>query len=86
MTGRPRRSVAGARASSHCRSARARRAGEDLRLEAAVYDVAGGRPLEAATRGLAANAERLGRELAARLLDAGAGALVARARRSTPFA
>ena len=32
------------------------------------------------------HAERLGRELAARLLDAGAGALVARARRSTPFA
>ncbi|WP_419937588.1 hydroxymethylbilane synthase [Candidatus Palauibacter sp.] len=67
-------------------AARARRAGEDLRLEAAVYDVAGGRPLEAIGRGLAANAERLGRELAARLLDAGAGALVARARRSTPFA
>lgn len=67
-------------------AARARRAGENLRLEAAVYDVAGGRPLEAATRGLAAKARELGLQLAGRLLDAGAAALVTRARRSTPFA
>lgn len=67
-------------------AARAQHAGEDLRLEAAVYDVAGGRPLEAATRGLAAKARELGLQLAGRLLDAGAAALVTRARRSTPFA
>ena len=67
-------------------AARARRSGDGLRLEAAVYDVAGGPPLEAATRGRAAEARELGLRLAARLLDAGADALVARARRSTPFA
>ncbi|WP_419858841.1 hydroxymethylbilane synthase [Candidatus Palauibacter irciniicola] len=65
-------------------AARASLRGEDLRLRAAVYDVDGGPPVEAAGTGARASAGALGRRLAERLLEAGASGLVERARRLSP--
>ena len=61
-------------------AARARCAGDELRLDAAVYDVDGGPPIEDAAAGPASEAARAGRDLGRRMLDAGASALVRRAR------
>ncbi|WP_419166433.1 hydroxymethylbilane synthase [Candidatus Palauibacter sp.] len=65
-------------------AARARRTGDGLRLEAAVYDVGGGPPIEDAASGPASEAAHVGRCLAERMLEAGAAALVERARRLSP--
>ena len=61
-------------------AARARSAGDELRLDAAVYDVAGGPPIQDAATGPASDAASVGRRLAQRMLDAGASPLVERAR------
>lgn len=61
-------------------AARARRAGDELRLAAAVYDVDGGPPIRDAATGPASDAASVGRRLAQRMLDAGASPLVERAR------
>ena len=58
--------------------------GHDLRLRAAVYDVAGGPPIEDEEVGRAEGAGELGRHLADRMLRAGAADLVERARRLSP--
>ncbi|MDE2879188.1 hydroxymethylbilane synthase [Candidatus Palauibacter soopunensis] len=65
-------------------AARASLRGEDLLLRAAVYDVDGGPPVEAAETGSAAAAVALGRRLAEHMLEAGAARLVERARRLSP--
>jgi len=65
-------------------AARASLRGEDLRLRAAVYDVDGGPPVEAAGMGSRASPGALGRRLAGQLLEAGASRLVERARRLSP--
>ncbi|MXX78841.1 MAG: hydroxymethylbilane synthase [Gemmatimonadales bacterium] len=65
-------------------AARASLQGEGLRLRAAVYDVDGGPPVEAAGRGRRASAGAIGRRLAEELLEAGASRLVERARRLSP--
>ncbi|WP_419941739.1 hydroxymethylbilane synthase [Candidatus Palauibacter sp.] len=65
-------------------AARARRTGDGLRLEAAVYDVGGGPPIEDAASGPVSEAAHVGRRLAGRMLEGGAAALVARARRLSP--
>ena len=65
-------------------AARARVAGPVLRLEAAVYDVGGGLPLEDAEAGPVGRARETGRRLAGRMLAAGAADLVERARRLSP--
>ena len=65
-------------------AARASLRGEDLRLRAAVYDVDGGPPVQAAGAGARAAAGALGRRLAEQLLEAGASRLVERARRLSP--
>ena len=65
-------------------AARASLRGEELRLRAAVYDVDGGPPVEAADTGSGSSAFLLGRRLADRMLAAGASRLVERARRLSP--
>ena len=65
-------------------AARARCAGDELRLEAAVYDVDGGPPIEDVAAAPASAAARVGRDLGRRMLDTGASALVRRARRLSP--
>lgn len=65
-------------------AARASPRGKDLLLRAAVYDVDGGPPVEAARTGARASAAVLGRRLAEHMLEAGASRLVARARRLSP--
>ena len=65
-------------------AARASLQGEDLLLRAAVYDVDGGPPIEAAGTGSRASAGALGRRLAEQMLEAGASGLVERARRLSP--
>ncbi|MCZ0934819.1 MAG: hydroxymethylbilane synthase [Gemmatimonadetes bacterium] len=65
-------------------AARASLRGEDLVLRAAVYDVDGGPPVEAAGTGSCASPGALGRRLAEQLLEAGASGLVERARRLSP--
>ncbi|WP_420634658.1 hydroxymethylbilane synthase [Candidatus Palauibacter sp.] len=65
-------------------AARASLQGEDLRLRAAVYDVAGGPSVQDAEAGRADGADELGRRLASRMLESGAAALVERARRLSP--
>ncbi|WP_419948603.1 hydroxymethylbilane synthase [Candidatus Palauibacter sp.] len=65
-------------------AARAVLRGQDLRLRAAVYDVAGGPPVEDAEEGRAESAAEVGRQLADRMLEAGAADLVERARRLSP--
>ena len=62
-------------------AARAFPCGEDLCLRAAVYDMDGGPPVEAAETGPRSSAFTLGRRLAERMLEAGASRLVERARR-----
>ena len=65
-------------------AARAALHGQDLRLRAAVYDVAGGPPVEDESEGRAENAAEVGRRLADGMLGAGAADLVERARRLSP--
>ena len=65
-------------------AARAALRGRDLRLRAAVYDVAGGAPVEDEEDGRAEGADEVGRRLADRMLGAGAADLVERARHLSP--
>ncbi|MYA34088.1 MAG: hydroxymethylbilane synthase [Gemmatimonadales bacterium] len=65
-------------------AARASLRAEDLLLRAAVYDVDGGPPVEAAGTGSRASPGALGRRLAEQLVEAGASGLVERARRLSP--
>ena len=62
-------------------AARAFPCGGNLCLRAAVYDVDGGPPVEAAETGPRSSALAIGRRLAERMLEAGASCLVERARR-----
>ncbi len=64
-------------------AARARVSGTNVQLDAAVYDVGGGRPIEGDESGPVSESARIGRRLADRMLLQGAGELVARARELT---